>query len=69
MVNMINYKVFIYMISAIISAYALSGVNFDVFIRKNRVWEARILAVLLSIALGYLIGSFVIDFAQVSHIA
>jgi len=59
-----TYKTFIYLVAVIFSAFALSGVNFDKFIRQNRVWEARILAVLLSIALGYLVGSFIINFVE-----
>lgn len=62
MVNIMSYKTFIYFISIIITTFAVSGINFDGFIKKNKVWEARFLAVILSIVLGYLIGSFIIDF-------
>lgn len=63
-----NFKTYIYVISVLLSAFALSGVNYDGFIKKNKALEARILVVLLSIALGYLITNFITDFISVSSI-
>ncbi len=63
-----NYKAYIYVISVLMSAYALSGVNFDNFIKKNKALEARVLVVLLSLSLGYLITNFITDFLNVSSI-
>ena len=63
-----NFKTYIYVISVLLSAFALSGVNYDGFIKKNKAIEARILVVLLSIALGYLITNFITDFISVSSI-
>ena len=57
-----DYKIYIYVICIFISAYALSGINFNNVFRKNRVIEARLLVLLLSLALGYLVGSLVISF-------
>lgn len=57
-----NYKIYIYVISIFISAFAISGINFNNVFRKNKVVEARILVLLLSLALGYLVGSLVISF-------
>lgn len=37
------------------------AVNFDVMIRKNRVGEARLLLVFLTIAIGTLVSNFVLD--------
>ena len=63
-----NYKAYIYVISVLLSAYALSGVNFDNFIKKNKALEARVLVIILSLALGYLITNFITDFLNVSSI-
>lgn len=57
-------KVYLYVIFVLLSAYALSGVNYDGFIKKNHVLEARVLTILLSIALGYLVTNFVVDFLK-----
>ena len=63
---MIN--VIIYSISILLSTFAISAINFDFFVKKNHVWEARILAVMLIISLGYLFGSFIISFLESSQI-
>ena len=63
-----NYKAYIYVISVLLSAYALSGINFDNFIKKNKALEARVLVVILSLSLGYLITNFITDFLSVSSI-
>ncbi|NLL01972.1 MAG: DUF1146 domain-containing protein [Mollicutes bacterium] len=60
------YKAAIYIISVLTSVYALSSVNFNNFFKKNREKEAKILVLLLALALGYLVGSFIIDFIEVS---
>ena len=63
-----NYKAYIYVISVLMSAYALSGINYDGFIKKNKALEARVLVILLSLALGYLVTNFITDFLNVSSI-
>src|SRR5690625_7369851 len=37
------------------------AVNFDVLIRKNRIGEARLLLIFLTIAIGTLVSNFVLD--------
>lgn len=63
-----NYKAYIYIITLLISAFALSGINFDQFIRSNKVIEARILVILSSIALSYVTTNFITDFISVSSL-
>ena len=63
-----NYKAYIYVISVLLSAYALSGINYDGFIKKNKALEARVLVIVLSLSLGYLITNFITDFLNVSSI-
>lgn len=57
-----DYKIYVYVISIFVSAFAISGINFNNVFRKNRVIEARVLVLLLSLALGYLVGSLIISF-------
>ncbi len=61
-----NYKAIIYVITLFISIYALSGVNFDGFIKTNKAIEARLLVILLSIASSYLVTNFITDFVSVT---
>lgn len=63
-----NFRTYIYIVSILLSTFAVSGINFDNVFRKNKVIEARVLVVLLVLALGYLVGTFVITFIECSKI-
>lgn len=63
-----NYKAYLYVITLFLSIFAMSGINFDAFIRKNKVIEARILVILLSICCSYLVTNFITDFLSASTI-
>ena len=63
-----SYKVFIYVITLMLSIYATSGINFDGFIKKNKAIEARVLVILMSIALSYLATNFIYDFISLTSI-
>ncbi len=63
-----NYKVIIYIFFAFLAAYGVSSINFDGFIKKGKIWEARVLALLLIFALGYLASKFVIDFVDLTSL-
>lgn len=63
-----NFKTYIYIVSVLLSTFAVSGINFNNLFRKNKVVEARVLIVLLVLALGYLVGSFIITFIECSKI-
>ncbi len=63
-----NYKVFIYIIVTMVSAFALSGVNFNNFFKKERVVEAKIFVVLITLSLSYLASNFIINFLEISKI-
>ena len=58
------YHKIIYIVSVMTSIFALSGINYEKFIKKNKVNETRFLVILLSLALGYLVGSFIIAFIE-----
>ncbi len=63
-----NYKTYIYVITLFLSIYAMSGINFDGFIKTNKAIEARVLVILLSICCSYLVTNFITDFLSVSTI-
>lgn len=63
-----SFRTYIYIVSVLLSTFAISGINFNNVFRKNKVVEARIFVVLLVLALGYLVGSFVITFIECSKI-
>ena len=63
-----SYKVFLYVITLMLSIYATSGINFDGFIKTNKAIEARVLVILISIALSYLSTNFIYDFISLTSI-
>ena len=67
-VTILQIKTYLYVISVLLSAYALSGINYDAFNKKNKAIEARVLVILLSFSLGYLLTNFITDFIDVSSI-
>ncbi|AZB40883.1 DUF1146 domain-containing protein [Bacillus sp. FJAT-42376] len=42
--------------------WALQALNFDKFIRSGRVVQARVLLILLTISIAYLVSSFFLDY-------
>lgn len=63
-----SIKTYIYAIALMISIFALSGINFDGFIKKNKAIEARILVILLGISISYLVTNFITDFLNFSKL-
>ena len=67
----IGYTAIISMLSHIIFIYitwvAIQGINFEYFVRKNRIIEARILIIFLTIAIGTTVSKFVLDIIQWSQ--
>lgn len=63
-----SIKTYIYAITLMISIFALSGINFDGFIKKNKAIEARILVILLGISISYLVTNFITDFLNFSKL-
>lgn len=62
LIGMLSHVFFIY-----ITWVAIQSVNFDYFIRKNAVKEARLLIILLTIAIGTTVSRFVLDILQWSQ--
>ena len=57
-----NYKAILYIIFTFVAAFGITGINFNGWIKKGKETEAKILAISLTFALGYLLTRFVIDF-------
>lgn len=61
-ISMLSHVIFIY-----ITWLGMQSINFDYFIRKNRVKEARVLIIFLTIAIGVTVSNFVLDLIQWSQ--
>ena len=57
-----NYKTLLYAINLLLSMVALSGVNFDKFMKRNKPIEARVIVFILAFAASYLVTNFIVDF-------
>lgn len=64
-----NYKLLVYIFNIMLCMFSLSGIHFERFIKKDRIWETRILVIVLSFVLAYLLTNFLFDFLNVSKIA
>lgn len=67
----IGYFSIIAMLSHIIFIYitwtAIQGINFEPFVRKNRVVQAQIIIIFLTIVIGTGVSRFVLDLIQWSQ--
>ena len=63
-----NAKVFIYVITTLLSAFTLTGINFNKFWKNNKTLEAKIFIILLSLIMSYLVTNFIVDFLSTSKI-
>ena len=57
-----NYKVYLYAIFLFVSIFTLSGINFEKIMKRGKILEARLLILVLSFALSYILTNFVYDF-------
>lgn len=53
-------QLIIVLICLLASTFAVTGINFDGFIKKNHVWEARFLAILIILTLAYASSQFLL---------
>lgn len=55
-------KFAIYLLSSIIVVYSIDAVNINVIFKKNKIIQARVFYLVLTLSLIYLLGSFLYDF-------
>lgn len=61
-------KVYIYIITTLLSAYSISGINFNKFWNPKKTIEAKIFVIILSLIFSYLLTNFITDFLTSSQI-
>ncbi|RWZ58990.1 DUF1146 domain-containing protein [Halobacillus fulvus] len=57
LISMTSHLIFI-----IITWRVMQSINFDAFFRKNRIFEARLFIIFVTIALGTTVSNFFLDF-------
>ena len=58
-------KTLVYVISVMLSMCGLSCFNFDNVIRKTKLREFYLFFLIASLVLGYLLGSFILEFTSI----
>lgn len=61
-------KVYLYAIALFFSIWVLDAVDFNRILKKNKNIQARILYLLISIIMAYIIVNFIWDFYSISKI-
>jgi len=59
-----DIKVYLYIFFTMMSVFILNGINFNGIMKKGKVIEAKMLVLVLSFALSYLLTNFVLDFVS-----
>lgn len=68
MVNIMNYKLIVYMLSILFTTFGMASVDLNRFFKQGKVVEANIFAILMILAISELVASFIINFLEVSRI-
>lgn len=61
-----GYKAIVYALMLLVSSFSLSGINYTGFFKTNHIWEARFFIIIITLALSYLSGSFIINFIELT---
>lgn len=57
-----NYKICLYALFLFLGIFVMSGINFEHIMKKNKVLEAKMLVMICSIIISYILTNFVWDF-------
>ncbi|WP_312096473.1 DUF1146 family protein [Niallia sp.] len=60
-------SILVHIIFIALSWWALQSLNFEKFLRKNRVFQARVLYVLLAVIMGSIVSNFLLDYLSWSQ--
>ncbi len=63
-----NLRLIIYLLSIVICTFAMSGVDLSIIIKKNHIWEARFLIIVIIFGLSYILANFLYDILTITSI-
>lgn len=61
-------KTILYIIIIPIVLWALDGININSIFKKNRYYQARLVYLILTLVISYLLVSFIVDFTNYTKI-
>ena len=56
------YNLLLYSIVLVIVIWAMEGVNINTIFKKNRMYQARVMYIIIVLSLTYLSSNFILDF-------
>ena len=63
-----SFKILLYVFVSILVVWSLDAININQIFKKNRVYQARVFYLILSLSLIYLTTNFIYDFFLYSKI-
>ncbi len=57
-------KITLYLITLIITVWSLESINITGLFKKNRYYQARVLYIIISMSLSYLVVNFIYEFLK-----
>ncbi|MBR3229419.1 MAG: DUF1146 family protein [Bacilli bacterium] len=57
-------KITLYLITLIITIWSLESINIQGLFKKNRYYQARVLYIIISLSLSYLVVNFIYEFLK-----
>lgn len=63
-----NYKILVYTFNIMLCIFTLNGIHIEKIIKKDKIIEAKMLIMILSLVLAYLLTNFIFDFLSISKI-
>ena len=58
-------KIIVYLVTMLCTTFAMTGINFNNFFKKNHVWEARFFIAIVIMSISYLLTSFIFDVVSI----
>lgn len=63
------YKLLVYIISLMLSSFAISGIQMNSIFKPNHVNEAKCFMVIVTLSLTYLLANFIIGISSINLIS
>ncbi|MCX4248754.1 MAG: DUF1146 domain-containing protein [Bacilli bacterium] len=60
------YKLCIYIISLMLSIFAVSGININSIFKKGHIKEANVFMLIVIVSLTYLLANFILDITSIN---
>ena len=60
-----SIKIAMYVVSMLCTTFAVSGINFTNFFKRDHIWEARFFIAILILSVSYILTAFTYDILSI----